>query len=819
MQRDKESVSRIIIDKLLEKSGWILEDQPNPNVITEVRSNGDSDYVMLDSQNNHLCVIEAKRPGKHPLSAKRQSRDYAKSLGCNLIILSNGNSHYLWNIESGNPQRIYRFPTQKRLEESIKKETYKVGIIDKNLIGHSIYPDFEKHPDFLDQKTHESFLKENNIKVLHDYQLEAVLKVKDSIESGNQRFLLEMATGTGKTLISAALIKMFLRDCNVNKALFLVDRIELEGQAYESFNSYLKNDYKTVIWKENKDDWRSGKIIVSTIQSFIYDTKYKELFNHNDFGLVIVDEAHRSLGVRGRDVLEYFDGFKVGLTATPRDYFRGIEKSDLMNKNQFNFEQRVIRDTYETFGCNDRDPTFKYTLERGVKEGYLIQPTVIKATTSITTQMLSEKGLHIERVDENGNIKIKNVKRSDFEKTVFNDDTNKTFCKIFMDHCKKDPVTNEIGKTIIFCVSQNHASDITQILNEMAHERFPNCYSSDFAEQVTSDVPDSNDMTVNFNHDANNLNGTSSFNKNYRTSKTRVCVTVGMMTTGYDCQDLLNVCFMRPVMSPTDFVQMKGRGTRTFNFINLLLSEKEKYSKEALEKKEFLLFDFFGNFEFFEKDYDYDSVINIPKDYGSVGGGREQIRDKINLDTKDSEYNIEMIFLPNEGMKIDSSLYPKLKENLLQDEDLKDFVENNEFENAEKLLFEKNNNLNLDNISLSLGLDRKITPKELLLHLFDFIEEIPSKRSLIETEFLNFEDEHNIPMEDYKNIKLLFESYLLNEEFRELVDEKRFASLETHELGHCVNGLSKGSHNFLEIIPDFIGQIEDPERFKVAVAN
>ena len=135
-----------------------------------------------------------------------------------------------------------------------------------------------------------------------------------------------------------------------------------------------------------------------------------------------------------------------------------------MNKNQFDFEQRVIRDTYETFGCNDRDPTFKYTLERGVKEGYLIQPTVIKATTPITTQMLSEKGLHIERVDENGNIKIKNVKRSDFEKTVFNDDTNKTFCKIFMDHCKKDPVTNEIGKTIIFCVSQNHASDITQLL-------------------------------------------------------------------------------------------------------------------------------------------------------------------------------------------------------------------------------------------------------------------------------------------------------------------------------------------------------------------
>ena len=89
-------------------------------------------------------------------------------------------------------------------------------------------------------------------------------------------------------------------------------------------------------------------------------------------------------------------------------------------------------------------------------------------------------------------------------------------------------------------------------------------------------------MTINFNHDANNLNGTSSFNKNYRTSKTRVCVTVGMMSSGYDCQDIINVCFMRPVMSPTVFVKMKGRGTRTFNFISRNKTYYKKNNKNKI---------------------------------------------------------------------------------------------------------------------------------------------------------------------------------------------------------------------------------------------
>ena len=125
----------------------------------------------------------------------------------------------------------------------------------------------------------------------------------------------------------------------------------------------------------------------------------------------------------------------------------------------------------------------------------------------------------------------------------------------------QDPHTNEIGKTLVFCVSQKHAGKIAQYLNEMADIMYPNQYQSDFAVQVTSFVDDAQQMTINFKN--NSLNGHSPLNEFYRTSKSRVCVTVGMMTTGYDCPDLVDICLMRPVFSPSEFIQMKRKRNKT----------------------------------------------------------------------------------------------------------------------------------------------------------------------------------------------------------------------------------------------------------------
>ena len=123
----------------------------------------------------------------------------------------------------------------------------------------------------------------------------------------------------------------------------------------------------------------------------------------------------------------------------------------------------------------------------------------------------------------------------------------------------------------------------------MADIMFPGSYQSDFAIQVTSQVHDAQQHTINFAN--NNLMGSGNFLPEYRTSKARVCVTVGMMTTGYDCTDILNLGLFRPIFSPTDFVQIKGRGTRKHHFPDQLRGHGDDYDIAKPDKTTFKLFD------------------------------------------------------------------------------------------------------------------------------------------------------------------------------------------------------------------------------------
>src|SRR5690606_5003427 len=122
------------------------------------------------------------------------------------------------------------------------------------------------------------FITKNRLRFLRDYQKRAVHAIQDAVAEGKSRFLFEMATGTGKTLTAAAVIKLFLRTGNAQRALFLVDRLELEDQANKAFVAYLKNDYTSVIYKERRDEWRSAEIVVTTVQSLLFNDKYQRLF-------------------------------------------------------------------------------------------------------------------------------------------------------------------------------------------------------------------------------------------------------------------------------------------------------------------------------------------------------------------------------------------------------------------------------------------------------------------------------------------------------------------------------------------------------------
>ena len=794
-----EANARIIIDKLLRESDWVLAgDDGVVNVETEMQNqSGFADYVLKDSSDFPLCIIEAKKELISPLVGKEQARGYAESLNCRFVILSNGVSHYFWDIEQGSPTVVDIYPSQEQL--ALRKSNFnpprqEVEEIGVDYIAQTQVPKFDQHPEYLDSDKRGDFLRRNKLRLLRDYQLDAVRAVQSSISEGKDRFLLEMATGTGKTLTSSALIKMFLRLYKVKRVLFLVDRLELETQAQKEFDEVLKNDFRTVVWKENQSDWTKAEIVVSTVQSFVSRNKYRKVFRPDHFDLVISDEAHRSLGARSRKVFEYFIGFKLGLTATPKDYLKSVDVEGISSSDPRQLEKRMMLDTYTTFGCDSGEPTFRYSLENGVKDGFLINPKVIDARTEITTELLSEQGYVFQGVDDDGTDYEETFTQKDFEKKFFSDNTNAIFCETFLKHAMRDPYTGEIGKTLIFCVSQNHAAKVAQILNVLADKVFPNQYHSDFAVQVTSSVTDSQRMTIDFRN--NTLNGKSKTNPHYMTSKTRICVTVGMMTTGYDCTDILNICMMRPIYSPSEFIQMKGRGTRKCDFSQSWMTQSEIPDHIEPQKEEFLLFDFFGNYDYFEKDFDYDEVLKLPSRPSEPA---EPPIEPPNIDeavstAPDPLADLKEILISNQGMKIDRNLYRSFKKKVTDDAIIKGLVSQQNFDEAETYLKEEvldkpNEFFTIEKIRKSLGLDRQLTVPELLLHVFGHIDHIPSQRECLDEEFDKLDKAINPDDSIYSNVKEVFEAYAVDDGFRYIIDSKKFAELSVHPSGDAFRKL------------------------------
>jgi type I restriction enzyme R subunit len=815
----KEAQARLRINKLLEESDWILVDTDTNrcNVKVEIKiehegNRGFIDYVLLDSKGFPLVVVEAKNEDKDPLVGKEQSRTYAKSIQARFIILTNSNLHYLWDLERGNPTIINRFPTQITLEGfsefKPKKDLILQEVVNDDYLVLTQNPNYSKDPDFINPQTRKDFTDKNKLVFLRPYQLNAIKSIQESIKNGNDRFLFEMATGTGKTSTSAGVIKLFLRTENAKRILFLVDRIELEEQAQKSFNNILKTDYTCVIWKENKDDWMKADIVVSTIQSFMVKNRFKRIFKPDDFDFVISDEAHRSIGGNSRKVFEYFIGYKLGLTATPKDYLKRIEREELNQKDPRELERRLILDTYHTFGCDSGEPTYRYTLLDGVKDGFLINPVVVDARTEITTQLLSDQGYLITDKDEDGNDVEETYGHRDFEKKFFSDETNKIFCKTFLENCLRDPITGEVGKTLIFCVSQKHAGKITQILNEFADKMFPNKYQSDFAIQVTSSIPEAQTFTTNFTN--NRLSGSGNFNSLYITSKTRVCVTCSMMTTGYDCPDVLNVGLMKPIFSPSDFVQMKGRGTRKHNFYFQWIDKLNLPDIVEPNKTKFKLFDFFGNCEYFEEKYNYDEVIKLPV-ISKPKGKESPPTPPINLDEY-FNFNPDPLMTFNEteigyeGMRVDRQPYEKFKDQTTNDETVQDFVKNEDWDNLEdymtKTIFDKPNDyFNLEKIRKSLGVDRRISVRDLMELIFGKTPYIKNKYELLEEEFEKFDDRYIPDGEVFPNVKHFFYSYVTDPELRDIIDNKQYGLLNIHPSGQSFKELP---NNFKNIIPDYV---------------
>jgi type I restriction enzyme R subunit len=790
MINNKEAQARIKINKLLEDSGWRFEDttdgKTNIRLEAGVRisdlgddfeytKNGYIDYLLLDEKSFPLCVLEAKKESIHPLSAKEQARDYAKGNNCRFIILSNGVSHYLWDIESGNPEIITEFPSQKSL---LHRANYE--------------PNTE---DLISEVVNDEYLAPK--RTLRYYQVEAIQAVQKAAKAGKNRFLLEMATGTGKTTTSGAICKLFLRTGNASRILFLVDRIELEDQAVNAFKELFDGQYFVEKFKDG--NWQRGHIVVSTVQTLLAGNKYREYFSPTDFELVISDEAHRSLGGNARAVFEYFLGYKLGLTATPKDYLKGVDEKELVQKNPKALEQRNMRDTYITFGCNDGNPTYRYDLKKGVGDDFLINPFVIDARTEITTELLSQEGYAVQIENEDGGTDDAVFGARHFERTFFNEDTNRVFCETILKNGLVDPLTGEFGKTLVFCVSQAHAAKLVNMLNILASKKWPEKYQSDFAVQITSNVYESQQYTKDFAN--NRLMGKSRYAQedfpDYDTSKARICVTVGMMTTGYDCPDLLNVALLRPVFSPADFIQMKGRGTRKNRF-------EYQETGETSDKEKFLLLDFFGNCDYFEKDFDYDEKLTLPI---NKDGSKKLLEDPI-VDTisntpdevdaalPDDLVQETIIYVGKEGMKIDRSLYPheQFEQVIKESETLQTIEKEQGIEGLEEYIktevFNKpseywNSEKIRNSYQKQYDVKRKISLTEMILKALGRENKFKSREERVDEEYQKFIDIQRPEISEdqpqkAQTLKMFFETYISDDGFRRIVNDGRYGELAVY---------------------------------------
>lgn len=559
-----EAFSRILIDKALEFSGWDLLD-PKQVQFESHTANGRADYLLKNGLGHVLCVLEAKREDLDPYDAKEQARGYAENLKAPFIILSNGREHWFWNFERADQRdayRIERLPSRDDLERLRLKNLQPPRPLESEVVK----------PEYLRHLRHDLMLRR--------YQIDAMNEIARLFDRDAQRkFLLEMATGTGKTLLCAALIRRFLNTRNAERVLFVVDRIELAKQTMEDFAVVLP-EFKPVIFKSARrtGELLGASVVVATIQSLMVDRRYREEFTPFYFDLVINDEAHRSIYGDAREVMQFFQATRVGLTATPKAYLRNVNIHELASENPKALEARQLRDTYHYFGCEPGSPTYRYDIIDAVKdpEGpFLCLPKIFDLRSDITTQALADKGWSVVIDEQEESFKIR-----DLERKIFTPARNRLMCEAFLKEAQSDP-SGALGKSIVFAVNQTHATNLTKIFNEI---------QPGSAITITSRIKDASVIA-----------------KEFRDGKRpeKIAVSVDMLSTGYNCRDLLNIALMRPIFSPTEYIQIKGRGTRRYTFT---------IGHTEYEKKNFFLLDFCGVAEFFEEKYDYTVPLTVPRE-------------------------------------------------------------------------------------------------------------------------------------------------------------------------------------------------------------
>lgn len=392
-----------------------------------------------------------------------------------------------------------------------------------------------------------------------EYQKKAIEAVCCAFSHGRRRSLLVMATGTGKTRVSISLADVLLEAGWVKNILFLADRTSLVRQAHKNFNKLLPNVTTSIYGGGEAVRDKTARIIFSTYQTMIkmVDGDSRE-FGIGRFDLIIVDEAHRSVFKKYGSLFKYFDALMVGLTATPR-----CEEN---------------KSTYEVFDLPHGEPDFAYELEEAIQDGYLVGFSVLDRTTdflkrgvrydALTSEqkaaledaLLSQSEDESEESPDIGTLSTRNV---------INIGTIRAMLSDLMENGLKIDAGDKLGKTIIFAGSHREAEVIVEQFQLLYKDK-----GADFCKLVDSKVENAQTLIDRFGE---------------RDGLPQIAVSVDMLDTGIDVPDVLNLIFFKRVRSKIKFLQMVGRGTRL----------SEGIFGPDLDKKGFLIFDYFDNFRYF----------------------------------------------------------------------------------------------------------------------------------------------------------------------------------------------------------------------------
>lgn len=554
---DEADTHRLLIDLMIREARWEIlpaKGARHPaKACIEVEVNGMppaggkgfADYVLFGDDGRPLAVIEAKRSSVDPHAGEQQATLYADCLEREYgvrpaIYFTNG--YVTWLVDGiGYPKRrVYAFHSKEDL-----------------LWLHQQ----RKRKDITDMSVKDAISNRH-------YQKTAIKQICEHFNAKHRRGLLVMATGTGKTRTAISLVDVLQRAGWVKNTLFLADRTSLVRQAHRNFVK-LMPDVPTAVLsdKDSKPDL-NARITFSTYQTMInhIDADVKT-FSVGRFDLIIIDEAHRSVFGKYGAIFHYFDSLLVGLTATPRD--------------------QVDRSTYDLLQLEGGVPNFAYELGEAVTDGYLVPPVGIKRNSAVINDGIRYNSLsaaekeQLEKVWEyeaaaspGEPAQPRDILSREIYEYIFNTKTVDLVLQDLMANGLKVDSGEKIGKSIIFAFSSQHAQLIVERFNLLYPALGP-----DFCRQIDYSVKYSQSLIDRFSQ---------------RDSLPQIAVSVDMLDTGIDVPDVLNLVFFKRVRSRIKFMQMIGRGTRLCPGI----------FGPGRDKKEFYIFDYCGNFNYFETHID-----------------------------------------------------------------------------------------------------------------------------------------------------------------------------------------------------------------------